>query len=55
VCDSEVADAVHARYFGTPSLEQEARRQAFEALQERLESVAPPERLEPFNERGKIA
>ena len=34
--DSEVADAVHALYFGTPSPEREARRQAFEALQGRL-------------------
>ena len=33
VRDSEVADAVHVLYFGTPSPEQEARRQAFEALQ----------------------
>jgi hypothetical protein len=36
VRDSEVADAVHVLYFGTLSPEQDARRQAFEALQERL-------------------
>jgi hypothetical protein len=36
VRDSEVADAVHALYFGIPSPEQAAQRQAFEALQGRL-------------------
>jgi hypothetical protein len=81
VRDSEVADAVHALYFGAPSLERTTQRQAFEALQERqladaersratdpetfaercrrfierLESAAPPERLEPLNARGRIA
>ena len=79
--DGRVAEAVHALYFGTPSPERAARRQAFEALQgrlladaersratdpkafaercrrfvERLESAAPPGRLEPLDARGRIA
>jgi hypothetical protein len=54
VRDSEVADAVHALYFGTPSPEQDARRQAFEVLQERLLAKAERSRTsdpEAFAER----
>jgi hypothetical protein len=47
VRDSEVADAVHALYFGTPSPEQAAQRQAFEALQGRL--LADAERSRASN------